>query len=215
MLGTHRVFAHDFFDDRGLPAYWRDVGTLTAYYEAQMDLVDQPATFRLSMPASLPHPRLSGLVSDPAARTLRDAGSVVAGSATCSVFSPRVVVEPGASVERAVILDGAVIESGAIVRDAVIGPFARVLCGAVVGGGPWAAAVCPPGRVYRTLGGVAVVPAHEVIGPERLGSRLAQAMPGFYTRTSQWEARSMAATCQPPRTASSAASSGMTTRSTG
>lgn len=40
IIGTHKVFAFPFLDEnRKDDAYWRDVGTLDAYYEANMDLV--------------------------------------------------------------------------------------------------------------------------------------------------------------------------------
>ena len=40
VIETHRVFAYPFMDEnRKQEAYWRDVGTLDAYYEANMDLV--------------------------------------------------------------------------------------------------------------------------------------------------------------------------------
>ena len=40
IIGTHKVFAYPFLDEnRKGDAYWRDVGTLDAYYEANMDLV--------------------------------------------------------------------------------------------------------------------------------------------------------------------------------
>ena len=40
IINTHRVFAYPFLDEnRKGDAYWRDVGTLEAYYEANMDLV--------------------------------------------------------------------------------------------------------------------------------------------------------------------------------
>ena len=40
IIHTHRVFAYPFMDEnRKQDAYWRDVGTLDAYYEANMDLI--------------------------------------------------------------------------------------------------------------------------------------------------------------------------------
>ena len=40
IIGTHRVFAYPFLDEnRKQDAYWRDVGTLDTYYEANMDLI--------------------------------------------------------------------------------------------------------------------------------------------------------------------------------
>ncbi len=48
ILSKHRVFAFDFVDEnRAGPQYWRDVGTIDAYYEANMDLVAVAPVFNL------------------------------------------------------------------------------------------------------------------------------------------------------------------------
>ena len=48
MLGDYRVFAFNFVDENKKEAlYWRDVGTLEAYYEANMDLVSVTPVFNL------------------------------------------------------------------------------------------------------------------------------------------------------------------------
>src|SRR6202142_4267213 len=48
MLGNYRVFAFNFVDENKKEAlYWRDVGTLEAYYEANMDLVSVSPVFNL------------------------------------------------------------------------------------------------------------------------------------------------------------------------
>ncbi len=48
MLDDYRVFAFDFVDENRKEAlYWRDVGTLEAYYEANMDLVSVSPVFNL------------------------------------------------------------------------------------------------------------------------------------------------------------------------
>src|SRR4029077_13353118 len=40
IIDTHRVYAYPFLDEnRKADAYWRDVGTLDAYYDANMDLI--------------------------------------------------------------------------------------------------------------------------------------------------------------------------------
>jgi glucose-1-phosphate adenylyltransferase len=47
-LAKYRVFAYNFEDEnRQGPQYWRDVGTLDAYYEANMDLVSVSPVFNL------------------------------------------------------------------------------------------------------------------------------------------------------------------------
>src|SRR5205807_1046038 len=48
IISKHRVFAHNFVDENAKDAlYWRDVGTLDAYYEANMDLVSVSPIFNL------------------------------------------------------------------------------------------------------------------------------------------------------------------------
>src|SRR5262249_3092928 len=48
IISKHRVFAYGFVDENsGTSQYWRDVGTLDAYYEANMDLVSVTPVFNL------------------------------------------------------------------------------------------------------------------------------------------------------------------------
>ena len=48
ILSKYRVFAYNFEDEnRSGPPYWRDVGTIDAYYEANMDLVSVSPIFNL------------------------------------------------------------------------------------------------------------------------------------------------------------------------
>src|SRR6201998_1389541 len=48
IISKHRVFAHNFVDENSKESlYWRDVGTIDAYYEANMDLVSVSPVFNL------------------------------------------------------------------------------------------------------------------------------------------------------------------------
>jgi glucose-1-phosphate adenylyltransferase len=48
IISRHRVFAYNFVDENSKESlYWRDVGTLDAYYEANMDLVSVSPVFNL------------------------------------------------------------------------------------------------------------------------------------------------------------------------
>ena len=48
IISKHRVFAYDFVDENSKETlYWRDVGTIDAYYEANMDLVSVSPIFNL------------------------------------------------------------------------------------------------------------------------------------------------------------------------
>ena len=123
-----------------MPGYWRDVGTVPAYWQAHMDLLDPERPLDLDDPdwpilGRAPHrlpariegsPRLDGALLSP--------GTVVAGEVTRSVLGPGVVVEPGAVVREAVLLDDCVVAAGALVERAVLDRGVRVGPGAGVGG---------------------------------------------------------------------------------
>src|ERR1700740_1083638 len=48
IISKHRVFAYNFVDENSKESlYWRDVGTIDAYYEANMDLVSVSPVFNL------------------------------------------------------------------------------------------------------------------------------------------------------------------------
>ncbi len=48
LISKNRVYAYNFVDENKVgPQYWRDVGTIDAYYEANMDLVSVSPTFNL------------------------------------------------------------------------------------------------------------------------------------------------------------------------
>jgi glucose-1-phosphate adenylyltransferase len=123
-----------------MAGYWRDVGTVPAYWQAHMDLLDPDRPLRLDDPAwpvlgRVPH-RLPARVEASARldRALLSPGTVVAGEVTRSVLGAGVVVEPGAAVRDAVLLDDSVVAAGARVERAVVDREVRVGRGARVGG---------------------------------------------------------------------------------
>lgn len=128
------VREHRFHD------YWRDLGTVEAYWSAHMDLFEDPPPFVPDDPA---WPlRTAGGALGPA-RLLRGAqveesllasGALVAGQVHRSVLSPGAVVERGAEVVDSVLLPGAVVRSGAVVERAVLDDGVTVGAGARVGG---------------------------------------------------------------------------------
>jgi glucose-1-phosphate adenylyltransferase len=125
--------------EQRMAGYWRDVGTVPAYWQAHMDLVDPERPLDLDDPAwpvlgRAPH-RLPARVEGSARLdgALLSPGAVVAGEVTRSVLGPGVVVEPGAVVREAVLLDDCVVAGGARVERAVLDRGARVGPGASVG----------------------------------------------------------------------------------
>jgi glucose-1-phosphate adenylyltransferase len=123
-----------------LQGYWRDVGTVPAYWEAHRDFLSPEPPIDLDDPAWPLHTR-GGRHS--AARILRGAvveeslvsgGTRIGGEVRGSVLSPGVVVEKGATVLDSVLLPGVRVRAGAHVIRAVLDDRVDVGEGAVVGG---------------------------------------------------------------------------------
>jgi glucose-1-phosphate adenylyltransferase len=122
-------------DERG---YWRDVGTLDAYFDAHMDLVRTVPAFNLyNWPEPLPPAKF---VVEEEGRTGRAVNSMVCagvivsgGSVRRSVLSPGVHVHSYAEVERSVLLHGVEIGRNALVRNAILDKNVRVAPGAQIG----------------------------------------------------------------------------------
>jgi len=133
MIKKDRVFAFDFRKgDRGGMGYWRDVGTIDAYFEANMDLVSVTPQLNLYDPQ---WPIFTYQSSDPPAKTVLEEegrmgtainsilsnGCIISGgSVKRSVLSPRVVVHSYAEVEDSILLEGVDIGRRAKVRRTII-----------------------------------------------------------------------------------------------
>ena len=129
--------------DRG---YWRDVGTLDAYYDASMDLVSVHPVFNLynhqwpiytSLPSELPPAKFVFEDADRTGHALDSvvsAGVIVAGGTVRrSVLSPGVLVESGALVEDSVLMNDVKVGPGAVVRRAILDKNVTVEDRAVLG----------------------------------------------------------------------------------
>ena len=119
--------------------YWRDVGSLDAYYDAHMDLISPQPVFNLynrdwpifTNQAQLPPAKFvaGGIASE----SMVSAGAIIAGQVTGSVLAPGVVVEEGAVVQGGVLLPGVRVGRGAVVRQAILDKNVVVPPGATVG----------------------------------------------------------------------------------
>jgi glucose-1-phosphate adenylyltransferase len=125
--------------------YWRDVGTLDSYFEAQMDLCAVHPVFNLYNDQ---WPILTHVPSQPPAKFVHDSGdrigrainSVVSNGVIVSgglvrdgVLSPGVRVNSWARVERAVVLHNTRIGRNAVVENAILDKNVDVPEGAVIG----------------------------------------------------------------------------------
>ena len=150
---VHRVemYAYNFQDNQipgeaaGAPSYWRDVGTLDAYYEAQMDLRAVSPSLNLY---NGEWPLRTASYADPPAKfTFDDADrrghaidSIVSGGCILSggivrnsVLGRWVRVHSGALVEDSVILDNCDIGRRAKIRRAILDKNVRIPEGATIG----------------------------------------------------------------------------------
>ena len=107
------------YEERG---YWRDVGNLQSYWQANMDLLGEQPAFDLRNPE---WPILSGSYNGPMASLVRSQidESMIGQGTQCvgarihrSVLGRGVRVEPGAELDECVILDGVSIGPGTKLR---------------------------------------------------------------------------------------------------
>ena len=148
LVDQGRAHVYDFADnavpgetdrDRG---YWRDVGTIDAYYEAHMDLVSVNPVFNLynqAWPirtATPPLPPAKFIAGGSAEDSMVGPGSIISGTVHGSVVSSDVVVETGSVVQGSVLLPGVRIGRGAVVRRAILDKNVVVPDGALIGVDP-------------------------------------------------------------------------------
>ena len=146
MVNQHEAFVFRFMNRQsGEAAYWRDVGTLEAYWEANMDLVgvtpqlnlydtEWPIhTYQGDYPparAVMAHDGGTGV----AINALISGGCVIRGGRVLnSVLSPNVSVENGADVKDSVLMERVHVKEGARVRRAILDKDVHVSAGAEIG----------------------------------------------------------------------------------
>jgi glucose-1-phosphate adenylyltransferase len=108
-------------------SYWRDVGTLDAYYEANMDLISQEPMFDLY---NMKWPVFAGQSPLPPAKLVAGP-SWAPGSAVSSLLCQGSIIS-GGHVERSVISQGVYVDDHAVVSDSIIMQEAEIGAGAIV-----------------------------------------------------------------------------------
>jgi len=142
-----RVFAYKFEDENKKEAkYWRDVGTLDSYWEANMDLVavdpqfnlyDQEWPLRTYVPMLPPAKFVFAEIGNrygAALDSIVSPGCIISGGVVDrSVLSPAVRVNSYARVEESILLDGVNIGRHCRIRRAIIEKNVSVPEGTVLG----------------------------------------------------------------------------------
>ncbi len=150
LIDSCRVFAYPFLDEnRKREAYWRDVGTLDAYYAANMDLVsvepelnmyDHEWPIRTYQP-NYPPPKFvfaeKGGRCGQALDSIVCLGSIISGGhAERSIVGPDVRINSYARVEDSILFDHVNVGRYAKIRRAIIDKGVHIPPGAEVGYDP-------------------------------------------------------------------------------
>jgi glucose-1-phosphate adenylyltransferase len=147
--------------------YWRDVGTLDAFYDAHMDLISVEPEFNLynrewpilTWPDPLPPAKFvfddddgrRGMALD----SMVCAGVVISGATVRrSVLSPGAHLHSYAEVEDSVLMQGVDVGRNAVVRRAIVDKNVRIAEGAKIGVDPAA----DRERFTISAGGIVVIP---------------------------------------------------------
>jgi len=135
LVGTHRVIAYRFGGTSGrvtADRYWRDVGTVDAYYEANMELLqpvpsidlyqrDWPIrTYEGQHPPARSVPGKSGREAEIVNCMLASGTLIVGGTLRHAILFPNVRIEEGAVVENSLLFQGVVVGEGAQLQRCII-----------------------------------------------------------------------------------------------
>ncbi|MBW7882707.1 MAG: glucose-1-phosphate adenylyltransferase subunit GlgD [Caldilineaceae bacterium] len=151
--------------------YWADVGTVQAYWEANMSLLTEEPALNLYDPDWVVHTRSEERAPVKIGANAQVGGSLISngcyieGIVERSVLSPGVFVEEGAVVRDSVILHDSVIKAGAVVDRAVIDDAVVIGANARVGDGDDSTPNQAIPEVFNT--GITLIGEHSVV-PEGL-----------------------------------------------
>ena len=119
--------------------YWKDVGTVSSLWEANMDLIgDEPVlnisdkNFRIYSKNSPRAPQYLGPKST-VKNSMISEGCRIYGTVENSILSGGVVVEEGATIKDSVIMEDVYVRGGACVYSSIIDADSHIEAGAVVG----------------------------------------------------------------------------------
>lgn len=146
IIGRHLVRAYPFQEDDGSVKYWRDVGTIDAFYEANMDLIrvepelnlyDRQWEIRTYQP-NYPPPKFVFAQRDDRVGQALDSmvcsGTIISGGCIeRSILSQAVRINSWARVEDSILFEGVEVGRRAQIRRAIIDKGVQIPEGARIG----------------------------------------------------------------------------------
>lgn len=146
MIGKDQVFAFDFRQgDCGGTGYWRDVGTIDAYYEANMDLISVTPQLNLYdsqwpiltyQPTSPPAKTVwieEGRVGTALNSIISNGCIISGGNVKRSILSPKVTVHSFAEIEDSILLEGVDVGRSAKIKRTIIDKEVQIPQGMEIG----------------------------------------------------------------------------------
>ncbi len=147
LIGQAPVYSHRFYDEnKKASKYWRDIGTLDAYYDANMDLCQVNPEFNLydpEWPLRTYQPQAppakfvfaeEGRRCGQALDSLISPGCIVSGSRIVgSILCPNVRVHSFSTLEHAILMPGVRVGRHARVRRAILDRDVLIPRGALIG----------------------------------------------------------------------------------
>ena len=141
MITSHSVYAYRFGSEAGRVTpdnYWRDVGTIDAYYQANMDLLEPvPAlnlyqdnwpirTYQQQTPPARTVPGESGNEGIFINSILAGGVVIAGGSVQHSILFPNTFIDDESQIEDSILFEGVHIGKGAVIKRCIIDKYVRV-----------------------------------------------------------------------------------------
>ena len=162
-----RIFAFEY------NGYWKDVGTLGSYWEANMELIDLIPVFNLyeefwkiyTNSTTLPPQYISS--DSVIERSIISEGCDIAGEVYNSVIGANVTIKKGAVIRDSIVMQNTTIEAGAYLEKAIVAENVVIGAGSRVGVGAEAESRLDK-KIYSfgiaTIGENSVIPKNVTIG---------------------------------------------------
>lgn len=167
LVETGKVFAYDFatnvilgtkpYEEKG---YWRDVGTISSFFDAHMDMLRDLPLFDLHNrlwpihPSSHEHPATKILGGDIQCSLIAEGTIIHSAKIRNSVIRSDVVIEDDVSVEDSLIMDHSVLRRGCRLKRAIVDKHNVVNPGEEIGFNPDADRL----SCHIDVSGIAILP---------------------------------------------------------
>jgi glucose-1-phosphate adenylyltransferase len=126
MQNNERLYAYNF------DGYWKDVGTINSYYEANMDALNPDSQLNIDDENWKIYTRTEARIPQIIYKNAKVNNSFVTENTTVrgivenSIVSPYVSIEPDVVIKNSIIHNNVIIEKGCIIEDSIISEGAHI-----------------------------------------------------------------------------------------